>query len=96
MIVVKMGGAAGIEREHIVNDVAALAREGRDVILVHGGSDETNRLAEALGHPPEFVTSPSGHVSRRCDRRTLEIFMMATALINRLIKPTPSARNCGC
>jgi acetylglutamate/LysW-gamma-L-alpha-aminoadipate kinase len=45
-------------------------------VLVHGGSDETNRLAEALGHPPRFVTSPSGHTSRYTDRRTLEIFEM--------------------
>jgi acetylglutamate/LysW-gamma-L-alpha-aminoadipate kinase len=29
-----------------------------------------------LGHPPEFVTSESGFVSRRTDRRTLEIFEM--------------------
>jgi acetylglutamate/LysW-gamma-L-alpha-aminoadipate kinase len=33
-------------------------------------------VAEALGHPPQFVTSESGHVSRRTDRRTLEIFEM--------------------
>ena len=33
-------------------------------------------MAEALGHPPQFVTSESGYVSRRTDRRTLEIFEM--------------------
>ena len=31
----------------------------------------------ALGHPPRFVTSPSGYTSRYTDRRTLELFMMA-------------------
>ena len=36
----------------------------------------TNAVAEALGHPPQFVTSETGHVSRRTDRRTLEIFEM--------------------
>ncbi len=34
------------------------------------------RSPTALGHPPEFVTSESGFVSRRTDRRTLEIFEM--------------------
>src|SRR5262249_49960527 len=46
------------------------------MILVHGGSHLTNRIAEALGSPPRFVTSPSGYTSRRTDRRTLEIFEM--------------------
>jgi len=56
--------------------VAERWRRGTPVVLVHGGSDETNRVAEALGHPPRFVTSPSGRVSRYTDRRTLEIFEM--------------------
>jgi acetylglutamate/LysW-gamma-L-alpha-aminoadipate kinase len=47
-----------------------------ELVLVHGGAQTTNAVAEALGHPPEFVTSESGHVSRRTDRRTLEIFEM--------------------
>ena len=38
--------------------------------------ETTNEVAEALGHPPQFVTSESGYVSRRTDRRTLEIFEM--------------------
>ncbi|MGI8748275.1 MAG: [LysW]-aminoadipate kinase, partial [Deinococcus sp.] len=46
------------------------------LVLVHGGSFDTNRVAEALGHPPRFVTSPSGYTSRFTDRETLEIFEM--------------------
>ena len=78
-IVVKMGGAAGVNLETIAADIAALARNGEQVVLVHGGSDETNKLSEQLGHPPRFVTSPSGFSSRYTDRRTLEIFAMVTA-----------------
>jgi acetylglutamate/LysW-gamma-L-alpha-aminoadipate kinase len=48
-------------------------------VLLHGGSHETNLLAEQLGHPPRFVTSPSGYSSRYTDRTTLEIFMMVYA-----------------
>ncbi len=78
-IVVKIGGAAGVNLEAISADVAALVRQGRQIVLVHGGSDETNRLSEQLGHPPRFVTSPSGFTSRYTDRATLEIFAMVTA-----------------
>ncbi len=77
MIVVKLGGSAGINLDGFCEDVARLVRSGERVVIVHGGSDATNRLSEQLGHPPVFITSPSGHSSRRTDRRTLEIFQMA-------------------
>ncbi|WP_322815288.1 [LysW]-aminoadipate kinase [Chloroflexus sp.] len=84
MIVVKIGGSAGNDYDALCDDIAERWGAGERLILVHGGSDQTNRLGEALGHPPRFVTSPSGHTSRYTDRRTLEIFMMATAgLINK-------------
>ena len=78
-IVVKMGGASGLNLEATCADVAALTQQGQTVVLVHGGSDETNKLSEQLGHPPRFVTSPSGFTSRYTDRQTLEIFAMVTA-----------------
>ncbi|MBX7222760.1 MAG: [LysW]-aminoadipate kinase [Blastocatellia bacterium] len=92
MMVVKLGGAAGIGLETLCDDVAQLRRDKRRLVLVHGGSDETNRLAEQLGHPSRFVTSISGHTSRVTDRRTLEIFMMATAAINRRLVEQLQAR----
>lgn len=79
MIVVKAGGNTGVDFDTICGDVAALVHEKQPVVLVHGGSDETNRVSEQLGHPPRFVTSESGYVSRYTDRQTLEIFAMVTA-----------------
>lgn len=76
MYVCKVGGSAGIDLDAFCDDVARLHREGTRSIVVHGGSHETNRVAEALGHPPRFLTSPSGYESRYTDRRTLEIFEM--------------------
>jgi [amino group carrier protein]-L-2-aminoadipate/L-glutamate 6-kinase len=76
MIVVKVGGGTSLNVDAIVDDVVALRRTGTDLLLVHGGAQRTNVVAAALGHPPQFVTSESGHVSRRTDRRTLEIFEM--------------------
>jgi len=86
MIVVKVGGGVGIDYDALCADIAELWRAGQRLVLVHGGSHETNVLAERLGHPPRFVTSPSGYSSRYTDRETLEIFMMAYAgKVNKLI-----------
>jgi acetylglutamate/LysW-gamma-L-alpha-aminoadipate kinase len=79
LLVVKIGGAAGIALEHVCADVTRVLSDGHSVVLVHGGSDETNRLSEQLGRPARFITSPSGFTSRYTDRATLEIFAMATA-----------------
>jgi acetylglutamate/LysW-gamma-L-alpha-aminoadipate kinase len=76
VIVVKVGGSEGIDLDAVCRDVASLWKEGQRLVLVHGGSGETNRIAELLGHPPKFVTSPSGYTSRYTDRETLEIFEM--------------------
>jgi len=76
MIVVKIGGAKGIDYDLVADDIAELVKAGQSMVVVHGGSALTNEVATALGHPPQFVTSVSGFSSRRTDRRTLEIFEM--------------------
>ena len=76
MIVIKIGGGEGIDYDAVCDDVAQLMAEGQRLALVHGGSHMTNVVAEALGHPPRFVTSPSGYTSRLTDRAALEIFEM--------------------
>ncbi len=78
MIVVKIGGSEGVGLDAICLDVAALVRQGQPVIVVHGGSAETNAISEKLGHPPRFVTGATGFTSRYTDRATLEIFAMVT------------------
>ncbi|MEM0982940.1 MAG: [LysW]-aminoadipate kinase [Planctomycetota bacterium] len=75
-MVIKVGGGEGIDLGPIAAEFAELVKAGTRAVLVHGGSHETNVVAEALGHPPRFITSPSGHESRRTDRRTIEIFEM--------------------
>jgi len=86
MIVVKAGGSEGVNVETVCADVVGLVQQGEQVVLVHGGSHETNLISEKLGHPPRFVTSVSGHSSRYTDRETLEIFAMVVAgRINKLL-----------
>lgn len=82
MIVVKIGGGAGIDVNPLLQDVAARWKSGEPVVLVHGASDETNQLSERLGIPPRFITSVSGHVSRQTDAATLDAFAMASGKLN--------------
>lgn len=80
MKVIKIGGARGTDHSHLVGDL----KEMDDYILVHGGSDEMNRLSIDLGLPPKTITSPSGHVSRYSDEGTLNILKMAySGLVNK-------------
>jgi acetylglutamate/LysW-gamma-L-alpha-aminoadipate kinase len=86
VIVVKAGGNGGVDVEALCADIVELVEQGERVILVHGGSHETDVISEKLGHAPRFVTSVSGYVSRYTDRDTLEIFAMVTAgRINKLL-----------
>lgn len=74
-IVVKVGGAAGNSVSGVLADLA----DRRDWVLVHGGSEEVDRLGAALGRPAEYFTSPSGVVSRRSDAAHLEVVVLALA-----------------
>lgn len=79
MIVVKAGGNVGLDVEAVCADIVELVQSGEQVVLAHGGSHEINAISKKMGHPPRFVTSVSGHVSRYTDRETLEIFVMVAA-----------------
>ncbi len=83
-LVIKAGGGKSLDLDAIAADIAELWNARRSVVLVHGGAETTNEVAEQLGHPPQFVTSESGYSSRRTDRRTLEIFeMVYCGLLNK-------------
>lgn len=75
MLVCKVGGANGNDVDNVLIDLAPR----REYVLVHGGSNEVDQLAEALGRPPKYLTSPSGVVSRYTDAATMEVFLMALA-----------------
>ncbi len=74
-LVVKVGGAAGNSLDPVLADLAGR----RDVVLVHGGSDRVDQLGAAMQRPSEYLTSPSGVVSRRSDPAHLEVVILALA-----------------
>src|SRR6185437_3812923 len=81
-LVIKIGGAAGVATESILDEIAQYVRvpgADRRIVLVHGGSDLTNELARDLGHEVRTLTSPGGMTSRYTDRATLRIYAMAVA-----------------
>jgi acetylglutamate/LysW-gamma-L-alpha-aminoadipate kinase len=76
---IKAGGGENLDMNAVCADVAHLVKIGEQIVLVHGGSHETNTISTKLGYPPRFVTSVSGHSSRYTDREALEIFAMVVA-----------------
>ena len=76
MIVVKVGGGKDLNIDAVVARHRHAARRGQGAAARPRRRRDHQRGGEALGHPPQFVTSESGYVSRRTDRRTLEIFEM--------------------
>ena len=79
LLVIKLGGGPGIDIEACCADLAVLWKQGRRMIVVHGGADETSDLGEKLGHPARFIKHPNGMTSRYTDRETAEILAMACA-----------------
>ena len=78
-IVVKVGGALGVDADAVCADVATLSGAGLPVVLVHGTSAAADALAARVGLPVRHLQSPSGHVSRYTDSETLEIYVAAAA-----------------
>ena len=74
MIVIKLGGSAGIDVDRFLAD---LARLERPYVLVHGANVELDSLMRRLGTEPRLVTSSTGQVSRYTDQETMDLFLMA-------------------
>ena len=75
-VVIKIGGARAVDPADAVEDIATLVADGRDIIVVHGGSTAVDKTLEALGEEPTYVETPQGIVGRFTDERTMEVFSM--------------------
>jgi [amino group carrier protein]-L-2-aminoadipate 6-kinase len=74
MLVIKLGGSAGIDIDRFLVD---LSRFDRPYILVHGANVELDGLMRRLGVEPRLVTSSTGQVSRYTDQAAMDLFLMA-------------------
>src|SRR6266536_2139693 len=77
--VVKCGGSEAIQAGGVCADVAALCREGEQVVLVHGGSSEIERLAAQLRVPQRTLLAATGASSRYSDAATVDVLTLALA-----------------
>ncbi len=73
VLVVKLGGGAGLDVDAVLRDLASRAEPW---VLIHGGNHELSETSKRLGHAPRFVTSPSGYTSRVTDLETIGIIQM--------------------
>lgn len=94
VVVVKVGGRVlNSGADGVLDDVSRIAKEGRKVVLVHGGGDVVTRYCEAMGIEPRFLVSPSGIRSRYTSREELEVYLMVMAgLINKRLVAALSKR----
>ncbi|MGE6757522.1 [LysW]-aminoadipate kinase [Corallococcus interemptor] len=76
-VVVKIGGAAGVDLENVCSDVVELIRQGERVVVVNGGSEAGERLLGSLGLERPEATTASGNVVRLTYAPTLRALTMA-------------------
>ena len=79
MIVIKIGGGAGITEKSYANFAEDIAALEQPAVLVHGGNAEFSQLSRDLGRPPRMVTNEKGRISRYTDRETIDMMLMAYA-----------------
>ena len=79
MIIVKIGGAKGIDYDAVLKDIAQLIEQGKQILVVHGGKGELEDVATKMGTPPQWVETSSGYTSRRTDKETMGLFTMVYA-----------------
>lgn len=77
MIVVKIGGGAGIGEDVYTRFAKDIATLEQPVLVVHGGNAEFSAITEKLGLPVRKITSKSGRVSRYTDAETMDAMLMA-------------------
>jgi acetylglutamate/LysW-gamma-L-alpha-aminoadipate kinase len=77
--VVKCGGGEAIQAGRVCADIAALHRQGEQLVLTHGGSSEIERLAAQLSVPQRTLVAASGASSRYSDAATVDVLTLALA-----------------
>lgn len=78
IIVVKMGGSAGIDHALTMDDLATLY-PGTRILFIHGANAELDAFQRSQGREPQHVTSSSGQTSRFTNQQTMDDLLMVYA-----------------
>jgi acetylglutamate/LysW-gamma-L-alpha-aminoadipate kinase len=81
LLVVKLGGAAGLNMQAALADLARIS-QSRPVVVVHGVSERMAALSAERGLTVEMLTSPAGHQSRYTPPPVRDLFVEAAGQIN--------------
>ena len=81
LLVVKLGGGAGLDLAAACDDLAAIAPQ-RPLVVVHGVSAAMNQLCAELGIEVQTLRSPSGHSSRYTPPATRDVYVRAAEQAN--------------
>lgn len=81
LLVVKIGGGAGLDLDAVCDDLANVAKE-RLLVVVHGVSAAMNRLCAEKGIEVQTLTSPSGHESRYTPPALRDVYVQAAEAEN--------------
>lgn len=81
VLVVKLGGGAGLDLEAACSDLAEIAR-GQPLLVVHGVSAAMNQLCRELGLEVQTLTSPGGHSSRYTPPLVRDVYVRAAESVN--------------
>lgn len=92
MLVVKLGGSAGIDPRPTLDDLAALTKTG-PVVFIHGANAMMDEMSRKLGREPRLVLSKSGQVSRFTDYETMDLMLAVYAgMVNKRLVEGLQAR----
>ncbi len=92
MLVVKLGGSAGIDPGPTLDDLAELVKTER-VVFIHGANARMDEFERKLGREPRQVQSASGQVSRFTDAETMDTMLAIYAgLVNKRLVEALQAR----
>ena len=91
VLVVKLGGAAGLNMEAALADLAQVAA-ARPVVVVHGVSERMAVLSAERGMAVETLVSPAGHESRYTPPPVRDLFVVAAGQITSEIVAGLAAR----
>lgn len=92
MLVVKLGGSAGIDNGPTLDDLAAIAASER-VVFIHGANAIMDEWTEQRGLEIRQVTSSSGQISRYTDAETMDVMLAVyTGLANKRLVEALQAR----